>query len=326
MFSGWNRVPIALGACFALVGTGCGSAMPWTRPGPQPVKSKETPAAVDVREHLSGMWWRVHQTRTQGFRLHANGDLELVGVPPLRGVAWRARGRALVLRMRSAAGDLYEDELYLRRLTNRTLVVEARDSYFAGTYKRRPADVTTAPDPSSRSPYPTGTPAAPTAAAPSDTTLERPIVLRRVRDESLPQRPPWQPYLDDLSECDEALNGNVCPRFYTDAPPSLLLVEICQDDRRLRRGIHVVDLLGNVESYPWFDEGFGRFACENACDSDGGCRYEVNAVTPTGKPTELTYRFEIASTWGWVRMALGPQGRVRVTESRIGQPDAASIR
>lgn len=276
--------------------------------------------APEVRKHLLGTWWREHRTRTQALQLGSDGGLKLIGVPPLVGLDWRVEGRYLYLRMRAVeSGDLYEDKLYLGRLTDRTLVAEANDSYFAGTYKRRRADVaeprtTPAVGHQPTLPEPTPLPAIGGAA------LVQPIELRRRTAETLPPRDSWLTTVADLSECSQSLNTRLCPRFYSDPESSLLLVEVCEDGRRLPKGMSFLNLTGGVASYPWFDPAFGRFACENGCNSAETCRYEVTATSSAGQPTEVVYRFDIGPSWGWVRLELGANGAVRVLEHRVNQP------
>jgi len=303
------RPAILAGSILCITALGCAPLGPSS-----PAKKIRPPAAAapDIHKHLVGVWWRAHGKRTQALRLEADGSLELTGVPPLRGIGWRVDGRKLIMRMRAVkSGDLYEDELYLRRLTDRTLHVEAGDSYFAGTYKRRRDAALTDEKPPVAAPLP----------PPVGRTLTSPIVLRRVAGEELAPRDTWLELVADLGTCDQQLNRNLCPRFYSDEQASLLIVEVCEKGRQLPEGVSIIDSLGSVASFPWFDRGFGRFACENDCSSTGSCRYEVVATSQRGMPTEMVYRFDIGPTWGWVRLQLGRAGAVKVIEHRIQQPE-----
>lgn len=302
-------------ACAALAGCSARAPQPAT------AESARASRAPDVEKHLVGPWWRARDGRTQGLHLRPDGRLELIGVAPLRGLDWRVDGRRLVLRMRAVANDdLYEDVLFLRRLTDRTLVVEADDSWFAGSYKRRRDDAL-APPPGDGDRPPRKAAPAPTPAAAPGRPLAQPIVLRRTAVDALAPREAWGAIAEAAAACAQGLNQNLCPRLYADAEQSVLLVEVCRAGGPLGVGVHFVSPEGAVASYPWFDASFGRFACENGCSSADACRYEVTATTPTGRPTEAVYRFDIGPSWGWVRLQFGPGDAVRVLEHRVNRPE-----
>lgn len=299
----------------------------------QPVRpaGRDTAApAPDVRKHVLGVWWRAHRGRVEGLQLGVDSRLALSGVPYVRGVGWHVDGRKLFLGVRDEVSALdYDDELYIRRLTDRTLIVEAGDSYFSGTYHRS-RDAAAAE-------LGVGVGAKPLAAeraairadndgtrpaefgAPAGSTAIDPLVLRAVDAEAVPPRAAWLTPLAELAQCAQQLNRSLCPRFYADEPASLLAIEVCQPDPNWGAGLHFVDARGERSSYPWFDEGFGRFACEYGCQGSG-CRYEVAALAADGRPAEVVYRFEVGATWGWVRLQLGADGTVRVIGRELRSP------
>lgn len=310
-------VAVAL-ACVAA--TGCAPRQSAPAGGDRGTSATRAP---DVAKHLVGPWWRAHEGRTQGLHLRPDGRLELIGVPPLRGLDWRVEGRRLFLRMRAVrSGDLFEDELFLRRLTDRTLFAEARDSYFAGAYKRRRDDVLAAPPSEPERPAPAQPRPVIEAKPPvAGKALERSVVLRRIAPDTLAPRDAWLDLVADLPGCAQSLNTNFCPRFYADQEQSLLLVEVCEEGGRLAAGVHILNADGAIASYPWFDASFGRYACETGCNGPDSCRYEVTATTPTGRPTEVVYRFDIGPSWGWVRLQIGPGEAVRVVEHKVSRPE-----
>lgn len=284
--------------------------------------------APDVRKHLVGPWWRAHRGRAEGIDLRSDGKLSLSGVPYLRGSAWRVAGRSLHVRLRDEeSGLIYEDELYIRRLTDRTLIIEAGDSYFSGTYQRD-RDAIAIP----RGAQPAAAAAAPATAAatgptwPEETaTTQRdgsvaPIFLRAVAADDVTPRGGWLTVLADLAACDQQLNSSLCPRFYLDDAADLLAIEVCQPGRSLPEGLHFIDARGLRASFPWFDPGFGRFYCDNGCRSPEGCRYEVVTRSAGGRPHEVIHRFEIGAMWGWVRLRLGADGDVQVIGREIRTP------
>lgn len=287
---------------------------PQAKPKPRPKPATPPPARTssgtssdpEVSRFLAGTWLRATPEHSEGFRLHADGTLELVRIAPLQGVSWRIEGRRLFLRMRGVRdGDLYEDELYLRRLTDRSLVVDAEDSHFRGAYERyRTA--------SAPSPSPT-----PVAAVAAGRDLNEPIRLQPIDPQTLEGHSAWSVAVADLANCGETLNRSVCPRFYSDAGRTTLLIEVCQGNRTVPSGIHLYDDLGFRSSYPWFDSGYGRFVCENSCDDPGACVYDVTALESLGRPTEMVHRFSYAGVAGWVRLRLGADGSIRGTERKI---------
>jgi len=319
---GANRLGAAiLALIFLMLAGGCA-----TQATQGPRRTSETASSVpapDVRKHLIGPWWREHRSRLEGLRLGSDGKLEVVGVHEMRGAAWRVDGRKLFVRMRDTEnGDLYEDELYIRRLTDRTLIVEAGDSYFAGTYGRhRPTDVQfePRPQPVSQAGATRDGQVGDTSGAESFVTGER-VVLRAVTAEALEPRGAWLTVVADLANCGQQLNRSSCPRFYVDEAASLLAVEVCQPGRILAEGVHFIDKRGGQASFPWFDTGFGRFVCDNGCNQGTGCRYEVTARSASGRPTEVMYHFEVGVTYGWVRLRLGSDGSVQVIGRELRTP------
>lgn len=275
-------------------------------PRPTPTAARPAPAEADVGRILAGTWLRQRGPQSEGFRLHPDGSLELVRVAPLQGISWRVEGRRLFLRMRALRdGDLYEDELFLRRLTDRSLVVEAGDSFFAGSYERYRS---AAPAPSA-SPTP--------ARAPTGRDLTEPMRLQRIDPKTLADHRSWSAVVAALGGCGERLNRSLCPRYYSDTARTTLLVEVCQPVQGFDPGVHIFDDLGFRSSYPWFDSGFGRFVCDNRCDDPDLCVYDVTAIEALGRPTEMVHRFSIARVAGWVRLALGADGSVRGIERKI---------
>lgn len=274
-----------------------------------PVEVQTKAPKPDVRRHLTGIWWRAKGPRVQGLMLHDDGRLELLQVGALDGSSWRLEGRRVHLRMTDPANqDVYEDELFIRRLTDRTLLLEAADSYFSGTYKRKRKDVAPADLPMRPAPLPV-----------SDHQLAESIELRSVAREAMPQREAWLARMDAIGDCEQVLNTNNCPRFYTDRHARLLLVEICQDEATFGPGIHLLNDLGSVASYPWFDPGFGRFICDHKCDTPEACYYRVTAAEENGRPTELVYDFDIGATFGEIRYRLGRDGDIRVIYRKIDE-------
>lgn len=309
---------LALGSLLAL-GAGC-ATQPQRTTAPRPEARQP-----DVRKHMVGVWWRAHRARVEGIQLAGDGRLGLSAVPYLRGLTWRIEGRKLHLQMRDDdTGLVYDDELYIRRLTDRTLIVEADDSYFAGTYQRSRDTVAAHVAPAGE-PAATGTIGPPPvdAHAPAPAILDvaaagtaiDPLVLHSVAAEAVPPRGGWLTVLADLAACGQQLNRSLCPRFYVDERARMLAIEICQPDRTLAEGMHFIDAHGARTSVPWFDPGFGRFLCDNGCGT--GCRYEISATAADGRPTEAVYRFEMGATWGWVRLQLGADGTVRVLDRNL---------
>lgn len=299
----------------------------------QPVRSGGRETAVpaptpDVRKHVLGVWWRAHRGRVEGLQLGVDSRLALSGVPYVRGIGWHVEGRKLFLGVRDEASARdYDDELYIRRLTDRTLMVEAGDSYFSGTYHRSrdtaAAELGAGAEASAEERAAiradnVGTRGAEFGARAASAPID-PLVLRAVDAEAVSPRAAWLTPLAELAPCAQQLNRSLCPRFYVDAAASLLAIEVCHPEGNWGAGLHFVDARGERSSYPWFDEGFGRFACEFGCQGSG-CRYEVTALAADGRPAEVVYRFEVGATWGWVRLQLGADGTVRVIGRELRSP------